>query len=252
MTTGHGGGGRRKLRGVVVLVGLTFTGTALLLFIAISVGVSTKLAAPLAVSIAALFAGSFYFLSTQVSPTEIELRQLRSAANVAVGEITGPDDILGLIRANSKLMESYEVLARSQARSAHIATLIAGACGLAAVGAGIAVAVTAEATAAKYAAAIVAAVGTATGGYIAATFIRVQEAAMIQMRYYFQRPLVQSYLFQAERLSKKLTEDADQTTQLKAVIAATLTQTTQITSAKETLRQPITPLLPPAPAAPDK
>ncbi len=153
--------------------------------------------------------------------------QLVGAADKAVDEITGPDDLMGLIRANRKQMEAYDALARSQASSTHAATLGAAVFGLLAVGAGLTVAVTADATAAKYAAAIVAGVGTATGGYVASTFIRVQEGAREQMRYYYAQPLVQSYLLSAERLVSTLKDRSEQSEQTMMIIAAALAQTTE-------------------------
>ena len=42
------------------------------------------------------------------------------------------------------------------------------------------------------------------GGYISRTFITVQQGAMLQMNYYFQEPVVESYLLTAERLAGKL------------------------------------------------
>lgn len=157
------------------------------------------------------------------------LRQkLMGDANQAVDEITGPADLMGLMRANRKQMEAYDALARSHASSTHIATLWAAAFGLLAVGAGLFVAITADAAAAKYAAAIVAAVGTGTSGYIAATFIRVSDGAREQARYYFQQPLIQSYLLSAERLLDKLTDQGDRADQTKKIIGAAIAQTTDI------------------------
>jgi hypothetical protein len=159
--------------------------------------------------------------------TELLERQLKGEVDDAVGDIKGPDDVMGFVRANRKQMQCYDALARSQASSAHIATLGAGIAGLLAVGAGLLVAVTADAAASKYAAAIIAAVGTATGGFIATTFIRVQESAMEQMRYYFQQPLIQSYLLCAERLLTKL-DDNDRPAETKTLIAAAIAQTTDM------------------------
>lgn len=67
------------------------------------------------------------------------------------------------------------------------------AVGLVMVGAGLAIVWLAPEAATKYSAAIIAATGTASGGFIAQTFIRVQQSAQDQMRYYFQQPLIHSY-----------------------------------------------------------
>ncbi|WP_374159099.1 hypothetical protein ACEWX3_07705 [Mycobacterium sp. G7A2] len=153
--------------------------------------------------------------------------RLRGEVDQAVHGVTGPDDLMGLMNLNRKQMEAYDSMAKKQASSAHSATLGAAIFGLITVGAGIVVAVTADAAASKFAAAIVSAVGTATGGYIAATFIRVQEGAREQMRYYFQQPLVQSYLLSAERLVGRL-DEKDRPEQMRAIIAAAIAQTAEL------------------------
>lgn len=147
----------------------------------------------------------------------------QGAADKAIDEVTGPDDLLGLMRANKKQMEAYDTLARSQASSAHFASMIAGALGLMTIIAGVLVIVFTADTSTKYAAALVTAAGTATSGYVAKTFIRVQDGTMQQMRFYFQQPLVQSYLLSAERLVSQLPEDR-KAEQFERVIGALIAQ----------------------------
>lgn len=147
----------------------------------------------------------------------------QGAADKAIEEVTDPDDLLGLMRANKKQMEAYDALARSQASTAYVASMIAGAIGLLAIVAGVLVVVFTGDASTKYAAAFLTAAGTATSGYVAKTFIRVQDGTMDQMRFYFQQPLVQSYLLSAERLVSHLPEDR-KGEQYERVIGALIAQ----------------------------
>lgn len=147
----------------------------------------------------------------------------QGAAERAIEEVTDPGDLLGLMRANKKQMEAYDTLARSQASSAHFASMIAGAFGLVAIVAGVLVIVFTGDASTKYAAAFLTAAATATSGYVAKTFIRVQDGTMKQMRFYFQQPLVQSYLLSAERLASQLPEDR-KAQQFERVIGALIAQ----------------------------
>ncbi|MFC8935669.1 hypothetical protein ACFT1A_26610 [Rhodococcus sp. NPDC057135] len=153
---------------------------------------------------------------------EAESRAL-GAADRAVDDIKGPDDLIGLMRANRKQMEAYDALARSQAASAHFASMVAGGIGLLTITSGILVIVFAGDSSTKYAAALIAAAGAATSGYVAKTFIYVQDGTMQQMRFYFQQPLVQSYLLSAERLIAQLPEK-QRGKQLEHVISAMVAQ----------------------------
>ncbi|MEV0080936.1 hypothetical protein AB0H58_31375 [Nocardia neocaledoniensis] len=150
----------------------------------------------------------------------------------AVEEVAGPDDLWGLMKVNRRQMEQYDVQARAQGRSSHISSLIAMGAGLVIVGFGLAIAVTADDSATKYSAAIVAAVGTATGGYIARTFIRVNTAAQHHVRYYFEQPLVQSYLLTAERIADRLPE-RERGVQYEQIVAAALQQAGMVPQLRE-------------------
>ncbi|WP_280252988.1 TRADD-N-associated membrane domain-containing protein [Nocardia abscessus] len=122
----------------------------------------------------------------------------------SVEDIEGVDDLMGLMLANRKQMDAYDAIVRSQGSSSHRASLGAMAAGLIMVSVGLSVALLANESSTKYSAALIAATGTVTGGFIAQTFIRVQKSAQDQMRYYFQQPLVHSYLLTAERLAVQL------------------------------------------------
>ncbi|MFI7527505.1 hypothetical protein [Nocardia salmonicida] len=167
---------------------------------------------------------------------------IAAGANIdrAVEDVTGPNDLLKLMEVNRRQMEAYDVQARAQGRSSHRSSLVAMTAGLAIVGAGLWITVNAEDSATKYSAAIVAAVGTATGGYIARTFIRVNTAAQQHVRYYFEQPLVQSYLLTAERVAERL-PNRKREHQYELIVAAALQQAgmvSQLRDADETESEP--------------
>ncbi|MFD8099019.1 hypothetical protein ACFV24_05735 [Nocardia fluminea] len=151
----------------------------------------------------------------------------------AVEDVAGPNDLLKLMEVNRRQMEAYDVQARSQGRSSHRSSLFAMTAGLAIVGAGLWITVNADDSATKYAAAIVAAVGTATGGYIARTFIRVNTAAQQHVRYYFEQPLVQSYLLTAERVAERL-PNRKREHQYELIVAAALQQAGMVSQLRDT------------------
>lgn len=134
--------------------------------------------------------------------------EARGELDKAFDSLSGTDDLLGLMRTNRKQMDAYDAQARRQGMSSHRASLAAMVVGLAFVGIGLTVALLADEPSTKYAAAIIVAVGTATGGYIAQTFIRVNTTAQDHVRFYFQQPLVQSYLLTAERIVAQMPEAA--------------------------------------------
>ncbi|WP_306365396.1 hypothetical protein [Nocardia sp. CC227C] len=135
-----------------------------------------------------------------------ELVVARAEVHAALGDIHGPNDLLGLMKLNRRQMDAYDVSARRQGSASHWASIAAMAVGLGVIGVGLWIAVTAEQDAAKYAAALIAAAGIATGGYIAQTFIRVHSTTQEQVRFYFEQPLVQSYMLMAERFIAQMPE----------------------------------------------
>ncbi|GAD83403.1 hypothetical protein FEK33_17395 [Nocardia asteroides NBRC 15531] len=165
----------------------------------------------------------------------------------AVEKVAGPNDLLKLMEVNRRQMEAYDVQARAQGRSSHRSSLFAMTAGLAIVGAGLWIAVSAENSATKYAAAIVAAVGTATGGYIAHTFISVNTSAQHHVRYYFEQPLVQSYLLTAERIADRLPESA-RGAQYELIVDAALQQAGLVHQLRDAAAAPPEPEREPDPA----
>jgi hypothetical protein len=151
-------------------------------------------------SIGVMIAGLVKYGSARAKFLEANERRAIGEADEALGQVAGPDDLLGLIRANAKQIQAYDALARAQAQTSFRASQVAMGVGLVLLATGVATAILADSSATKYSAAIVTATGAAVGGYLSRTYLIVQRAAGKQMNFYFQQPLIQSYLLSAERL----------------------------------------------------
>jgi hypothetical protein len=79
--------------------------------------------------------------------------------------------------------------------------------GLGVVIAGALGAVLADPAPAKAAAAGLAAIAAAIAGFIARTYLRIYERTLSQLNYYFEQPLVTSYVLTAERLIDKMSQE---------------------------------------------
>ncbi|NKY47990.1 TRADD-N-associated membrane domain-containing protein [Nocardia cerradoensis] len=179
--------------------------------------------------VALFFTGLVIFGAVYWRTRRAEQKQVKAlgAVHDAIAEIKDPNDLLGLMEVNRRQMDAYDAQARGQGGSSHWSSLVAMTVGLGIVGAGLTITVVASEDATKYAAAIVAAVGTATGGYIAQTFIRLNSAAQDQVRYYFEQPLVQSYLLTAERFVLQMPA-AERPKQYQALVEAALKQAAMV------------------------
>lgn len=176
-----------------------------------------------AVGVACTIGFIWNYLGAAAARVEDRETRAKGAVDAAVAGIKNEHDLLGLMRANRKQMDAYDAQARAQGVVAHWISVGAMVVGLIIVGVGLWVAVAAEEPAAKYSAAIVAAVGTATGGYIAQTFIRLNSEAQDQVRFYFEQPLVQSYLLTAERFVAQMPAE-DRAKQYQRLIEAAIEQ----------------------------
>jgi len=130
--------------------------------------------------------------------------QARGHLSEALTDLRDIDDVVGLMRANRRQMDAYDAIARGQADASYRSSRLAMFGGLAVLTIGMGVTLFAPSSSTKYSAAVLTAVGAAIGGYIAQTFISVQQRAMDQLNFYFQQPLVQSYLIAAERVAERL------------------------------------------------
>lgn len=144
-------------------------------------------------------------------------------AERALQGVKGADDLLGFVRANASQMHAYDLMARRQAAQSHRASLIAMFVGLFLVAAGVMVAVLAPNTVSKITGASVTSVGAVVGGYVAKTFMANGRRSSDNAAYYFQQPLVTSYLLTAERLLSQL-PDVERAHMLEKIIDAVLSQ----------------------------
>lgn len=124
----------------------------------------------------------------------------------AIQQLESDVDLPGLLLLNRRQMEAYESLTRRQAASSYRLSHVALAVGLLLVVAGSVAALLADADAAKAASAGLAAVAAAVSGYIARTYLRIYERTLSQLNYYFEQPLITSYVLTAERLVERMSE----------------------------------------------
>jgi uncharacterized membrane protein len=114
------------------------------------------------------------------------------------------EDLHARIQANGLVLESYQDPVRRRARSSYTYAQGALAVGfLALVGGAVAVLVFADTPQSQVAVGALTAVGSALSGYIAATYLRIYDRAQQQLNFYFEAPLIASYMLEAERLAPK-------------------------------------------------
>ncbi len=136
----------------------------------------------------------------------LERKELKAKEGVdeAIGELEDITDLRALIRINKSQMEQYEALTRRQANSSYRLSQGALGVGLALLtGGSIAALVTPESSSKAIVGALTA-IGSVVAGYISNTYLRVYERTLVQLNYYFQQPLVTSYVLTAERLADKV------------------------------------------------
>jgi hypothetical protein len=136
--------------------------------------------------------------------------------------LTDPD-LQSLIVLNRTQMQIYHKLATDQAKYAARNSRRAMIVGFLLLIVGGVVALRATDATSKAVVGALAGIGSLLSGYIGRTFLRAEDRAMDQLNYYFQQPLVTSYMLAAERLTLKLTEtkrDNVLTTVVNQVLAA--------------------------------
>jgi MFS family permease len=220
----------------VVGIGLAYLGVALLALQFVREWLATNFSIPFAVSnliglgcvvagIAILLIAYARLSTAHAKFEEASRREYQEAVDTAIGEVQGSGDLLGLMNANRKQMDAYDSLARSQASFSYRTSQIAMGVGLALIVSGVIIVILADKSSTKYAAAIITAVGGATGAYLSRTFLAVQRDAAVQMNFYFEQPLIQSYLLAAERLLEKVPENR-KSEALETIITAALSRVT--------------------------
>jgi len=160
-----------------------------------------------------LSAGAFVFLvGALLVPSYLRARKVeheeekraREVAQQAVAELEDAADLAALIKANRKQMEAYDLLARAQAATAFRNSQVAMATGLVVLLVGAVIAIGTPSTTSKITTASLTAIGGMLSGYIARTFLQTYARALRQLNFYFQQPLINSYLLTAQRLIEKM------------------------------------------------
>lgn len=135
-----------------------------------------------------------------------EQREQRAKEDVdeAIGQLRDVTDLPALIRINRQQMEQYEELTRRQANSSYRLSQGALAIGLSLLAAGSVAALLTPESSSKAVVGALTAIGSVVAGYISNTYLRVYERTLVQLNFYFQQPLVTSYVLTAERLADKM------------------------------------------------
>jgi hypothetical protein len=163
----------------------------------------------IALAVAGLVAGAIGFLRRSAARADFFERQERAAkvdVDQAIEQLGDETDLRGLLRLNRSQMAAYEALTRRQAASSYRLSHVALAVGLILIAGGAAAALFADGGATKAATAGLAAIAGTMSGFIARTYLRIYERTLLQLNYYFEQPLVSSYVLTAERLVAKMSE----------------------------------------------
>jgi hypothetical protein len=170
---------------------------------------------------AALFLGGAAFMPRYLILRREERereKELRAEVEQAAAEVQNAEDFTELVKVNTKNLSTYTALARAQAAVAFRNSQVAMAVGLLVLFVGAVATIAADGTMTKVATASLTTIGGAFAGYIARTFIRSYNAAIEQMNFAFQQPLVNSYLLGSERLARQMSTAAQRDKALECVI----------------------------------
>ena len=170
---------------------------------------------------AAVFLGAAAFMPRYIILRREERereKELRAEVERAAQEIEDAENFTELVKANTKNLSTYTALARAQAAVAFRNSQVAMGVGILVLFLGAAVTIAADATGTQVAAASLTTVAGAFAGYIARTFIRSYNAAIEQMNFAFQQPLVNSYLLSSERLARQMSTAEGRDKALETVV----------------------------------
>ena len=121
----------------------------------------------------------------------------------------GREELRELIKVNREDMGRYQTLTQNQATTSYRWSLAALGAGLAVLIGGIVVVISATGTADKAAVAGLTGISGALASYVARTYLRIYERTLQQLNFYFQQPLVTSYLLAAERVTHEVDSPPD-------------------------------------------
>lgn len=133
----------------------------------------------------------------------------RKSVAQALDDLSETPTLAELIRANRTQMQQYDVLARGQASSSYRNSQIAIGVGLVVLISGAIAALAADSTASKVTTTTLTAVGGVLAGYIGRTFLKAYSQALSQLNFYFEQPLINSYILSAERLILNMSKGQD-------------------------------------------
>jgi hypothetical protein len=151
------------------------------------------------------------YLDRQDDEAQQEARErLRNVPSAPMGARGGSrhrdEELRQRIAANDAVLKSYQDPVRRQARTSYTYAQAALAVGFITLVAGaVAVLAVADDATSQVAVGALTAIGSALSGYIAATYLRIYERAQTQQNFYFEEPLITSYLLTAERLAAQVT-----------------------------------------------
>ena len=109
-----------------------------------------------------------------------------------------------ILDLNGVLMTSYHAITKQQAEQSFRSSQRAMLAGLSILLVGVVCSFLPTSVSTKVAVASLAAVGTLISGYISKTFLRAHTNAITQLNRFFQQPVVNSYLLNAERIAANL------------------------------------------------
>lgn len=130
----------------------------------------------------------------------------RVEAEKASEDVANAADLVGLIRANSRQMKAYDVLARGQARSSYRMAQIAMTLGMLVLVGGAVATIAVPDMTARITVATLSGLGGAFSTFISRTFLKTYRMALTQLNYYFEQPLVTSYILASERVVENVSE----------------------------------------------
>jgi hypothetical protein len=113
-----------------------------------------------------------------------------------------------LIRLNREQMDAYHLLTKGQAADSYKYSQFASAAGLLILLIGASIAILSKDTTTKLMAGALGSLGTVLSSYIARTHMRMYDRSLRQLNFYFEQPLIYSYLLTAERLAQDLPDEA--------------------------------------------
>jgi hypothetical protein len=146
-----------------------------------------------------LFTAATMYISSARS--RYEERLAKAEAEEALDRLTSAMELKDLLLVNRKQMQAYDALARGQAASSYRIAQIAIAVGLIVLVGGSIIAIAAQDETTKITTAALTAIGGAIAGYIGRTFLVTYQRALDQLNFYFEQPLITSYILTVERIA---------------------------------------------------